>query len=82
MIGDLSKCVAEQRAVYVAEGRVERAEQDLFACVKDKHREKAARLRYQAALQEWHHAVTRLEKLKCDLAGRRHLTLVRRNNNS
>lgn len=74
--GELVHFVAEQRAVYAAEQRLDLAERDLFASSKDRSRTAAARFRYQQALVDLELARTRLHKLKCELAGRRHLRLV------
>jgi hypothetical protein len=74
--GKLADFVAEQRALYAAEERLGLAERDLFACTKDSGKTAAARFNYQQALRAAELARTRLEKRKCNMAGRRHLRLV------
>jgi len=71
----LSHFVTEQRAVYVAEERLDHAEQELIAASRA-DRLAAARSRYRQALIDLDGAVARLEKRKCELAGRRHLRIA------
>jgi hypothetical protein len=73
---DLAMLIAEQRAVYLAEQRLDRAESELFSCGKDRSRSAAARFRYQRALVDLELARIKLHKRKCELAGIRHLQLV------
>jgi len=75
MIGDLAHLIPEQRAVYVAEERLDLAEQELIGAVHSdrRGRRSIARARYRAALLALDAAIARLHKAKCELAGRRHL---------
>jgi len=78
MIGALAKYVPEQRAVYQAEQRLDRAEHELIATYEPAKACKrwGARARYQQALIELQSAIARLQKRKCELAGRRHLRIA------
>ena len=75
MIGELVNFVVEQRAVYVAEARLDLAERELITASRP-DRLAAARSRYQRSMIELDVARARLEKRKCELAGRRHLRIA------
>ncbi len=79
--GGLALFVAEQRAVYLAEIEIDRAEAELIASVQIRSslrspKRQAARWRYQRALVELQSSLARLNAAKCRVAGRRHLALV------
>lgn len=78
MIGMPSSLIPEMRALRIAEIEFDRAEQSLISTYEPRHGWKrwAARDRYRAAQRALDGAVARLEKKKCELAGRRHLRVA------
>jgi len=74
----LAQLIPEMRSLRIAEIEFDRAEQALIATYEPRHAMKrwAARDRYRTAQRALDGALARLEKRKCELAGRRHLRVA------
>lgn len=74
----LSQLVPEQRSVFVAEQKLDRAEAAFVASIVPGQGCKSwsARVKYYQATTDLHSAIARLHKAKCALANRRHLRVV------
>jgi prefoldin subunit 5 len=74
----LAQLTPEMRALRLAEQEFDRAEQALISTYEPRNGWKrwAARDRYRVAQRALDAAIARLEKRKCELAGRRHLRIA------